>query len=231
MPLSMPETPVKCPGKTRRLWPAAAAAALCAALVGAAVRHCVGDGTNPDAGRPFVSGAGVPDAALRDTVIPAGTIDEDGAVASPPVVVRGTGAPASAPGPDEAARHAADAGERERIFRLAEEEAERRFHEASSLEAGAAITYRRAAAGAARGKTGAGELAEAEEALERARAAVRTARREFEAASLKRAEAGAEAKRAAGTAGGAFPGRPGQRQGVGREYQGRPLSQPLPAEE
>jgi hypothetical protein len=130
------------------------------------------------------------------------------------------GLPEHAPGADAPEQ---DAGARERIFRLAEEEAERLLQEAAAQEAAAAIAYRRAVAGAARGKAGAAEPAEAEAALERARALVRAVRRDFEAASLKRAEAGAEARRAAGTAGAGFPGRSmPRRAAAGQEHGAMP---------
>ncbi|MDR2669306.1 MAG: hypothetical protein LBC14_05065 [Desulfovibrio sp.] len=213
MRLSMPEAALQHSGKARRLrLVLLLLAALCVAVAaGAALRRFSGDGPPSDAVRPSLSGTETPVAAPAT-----GAVEGDNAVVPPPVVIRGAGTPAAdrtpAPGADAAEQGGAGAGERERIFRLAEEEAERRLQEATSLEAAAAITYRRAVAGAARGKAGAAEPAEAEAALERARAAVRAARRDFEAASLRRAEAGAEVRRAAGTAGPGFPGRSMPRQ-------------------
>ncbi|MDR2604975.1 MAG: hypothetical protein LBC55_06465 [Desulfovibrio sp.] len=224
MRLSMPEAAIRHSGKTRRLRLALLLlAALCVAVAaGAALRRFSGRGPTIDAARPSLSGTETPAAAPA-----AGAVEGGNAVIPPPVVVRGTGTPVAdrppVPGAEAAEQGAADAGERERIFRLAEEEAERRLQEATSLEAAAAIAYRRAVAGAARSKAGAAEPAEAEAALERARAVVRAARRDFEAASLKRAEAGAEARRAAGPAGAGFPGRPMPRQAAaGQEVEGTP---------
>ncbi|MDR1685983.1 MAG: hypothetical protein LBR82_06030 [Desulfovibrio sp.] len=235
MRLSMPDAPAQGSGKARRLRPVLLLlAALCVAVAaGSALRRFGGNGPTSDAVRPSLSGSGPTSDAAHSS--PSGTgspaaapasapeaAGKDDTVVPPPVVVRGTGTPTpdSAPGAGAAERGAAnygeqgtaDAGERERILRLAEEDAERRLQEATSQEAAAAIAYRRAVAGAARGRSGNAEPAEAEAALERARAAVRAARRDFESASRKRAEAGAEVRRAAGTAGPGFPGRSMPRQ-------------------
>ncbi|MDR1947106.1 MAG: hypothetical protein LBQ51_08080 [Desulfovibrio sp.] len=209
MHLSMPEAQKKNSRGTRRLR-LILLAALCAVAVGAALRHFSDAGLKFDAARP--SGVGAADGAP-----PAGAEQGGSSGALPPAEARGpeTSAPDSASGtvPDGAARETESAGERERAYRLAEEEAERRLQEASLQEAGAAVAYRQAAVRAGRGKTGAAELAEAEAALEKARAVTRTARRDFEAAGLKRAEAGAEARRASGVSG-AGGGRTMPRQAV-----------------
>jgi hypothetical protein len=242
MRLSMPEAFVQGPGKARRLRALLAVlllAALCVAA-GIALLRFGGNGPPPDAARPPLAGAGSPVAepaagADGEDNVGISTSGEDNVAVPPPVVVRGTGTPppVSAPGADAAeqdaanagAQGAANAGERERIFRLAEEDAERRLQDATSQEAAAAIAYRRAVAGAARGRAGGAEPAEAEAALERARAAVRAARRDFETVSLKRAEAGAEARRAAGTAVPGFPGRlMPHRAAAGQEYEEAPPS-------
>ncbi|MDR2124073.1 MAG: hypothetical protein LBP38_03710 [Desulfovibrio sp.] len=201
MRLSMPEAPARGADKGRRLrLVLLLLAAVCVALAaGAALRRFSADGPPPEAARPSLSCPAAPDAAPEP-----GSAGDGNAVVPPPVEVRGSGtpAPASAPahGAEAAERGAENAGERERILRLAEEEAELRLQEATSREAAAAIAYRRAVAGAARGRTGGAEPAQAEAALESAKAAVRAARRDFETASLKRAEAGTEARRAAATA-------------------------------
>jgi hypothetical protein len=249
MRLSMPEAFAQDPGKARLL--RLLLAALCVAVaVGVALLRFGGNGPPPDAARPPLAGAGSPMAApaagadgeAGAGISPSG---EDNVAVPPPVVVRGSGTPlpvsAPVPGADTAERDAANAeargaanfgvqgaanaGERERIFRLAEEDAERRLQDATSHEAAAAIAYRRAVAGAARGRTGGADPAEAEAALESARAVVRAARRDFETASLKRAEAGAEARRAAETAGPGFSGRSMQRRAAaaaGQEYEEAP---------